>query len=148
MLAERFSHLLDTLASAAPIMKNEVKEVRKAMTQAKRTNLHDRNALGGKAAGATNEATVEAESRRIEASYCKQLGRACVLDPAPVEAAEEELIEALKRTGAAGVRLYAPGMELNVLHEGMWQDAVVVRGALTFRPSVSARYRRRGRRQR
>ena len=71
----------------------------------------------------------EAEARRAELSYCRQLAAAVVLDPGPVEAVEEDMIARLRESGAAGVRQYAVGQELTVLLNGVWRDVGVVREA-------------------
>ena len=127
-LAERLNEVLEVLGAAAPRLRDEVKEARRAITNAKRANFSERKALHDRLV-AMPEREAEAEGRRVEARYAAQLARSCALDPAPVEAMEEELIEQLRQTGAAGTRIYAPGQELNVLVDGSWQDAVVVRPA-------------------
>ena len=114
------------LGAAAPRLRDEVKEARRAITNAKRANFSERTALHDRLV-AMPEREAEAEGRRVEARYAAQLARSCALDPAPVEAMEEELIEQLRQTGA-GTRIYAR-QELNVLVDGSWQDAVVVRPA-------------------
>jgi hypothetical protein len=110
-LSDQLTHVLDTLGGASTRLRAEVKEARKALAQAKRQNATERKSLATSLEG---DAYLN-ESKRVEGRYATQLAAAAVLDPAPVEAVEEECIETLVATGAAGLRLYAVGQELNVL---------------------------------
>ena len=125
-LADQLVSVIETLGEVSTTLRGEAKEARKAIAAAKRVNANDRRSLEN--SNLVADAFVK-ESIRHETSYLNTLVKATALDPAPLEAVEEDCIERLKMVGAAGLRLYACGQELNVLLDGAWYDVTVVKEA-------------------
>ena len=122
-LADHFAETLDQLGQVDKLLQSEVKDARKALAAAKRANANERRSL---LALHFEDEALAAESVKVETRYARQLVAAATIDPAPVSAVEEDVIQRLRQSGAAGLRMYSAAQELTVLMDGKWRDVLVV----------------------